>query len=153
LEKTITPEMMAAIAEEHRRGRRLYVGTTDLEGRRPVYWDVGAMACRGTPADRKLAIDVILASTSIPGFFPPVPITVTADGRSTTELHVDGGVSASLFFAPPHVSPEQRAALPRNWLYGSDLYMIVAGKLYADPEPVPRQSLQVAGSAIGTVLY
>ncbi|WP_439629319.1 patatin-like phospholipase family protein [Gemmata sp.] len=153
IERTLTPEVMQAIAAEHLKGRRLYVGTTDLEGRRPVIWDVGAIAVRGTPADRKLAVDVLLASAAIPGFFPPVPIHLTANGRATTERHVDGGVSASLFMVPPFVPHAERDAHPRSWLYGSDLYMIVAGKLYADPEPVPAYSLKIAGSAISTVLY
>ncbi len=153
IEKTLTPEVMTAIATEHMKGRRLFVGTTDLEGRRQVIWDIGAMAIRGTPDDRKLAVDVLLASAAIPGFFPPVPISLTADGQATTERHVDGGVSVSLFMVPPHVTDAERAALPKNWLYGSDLYMLVAGKLYSDPEPVKTESLKIAGSAISTVLY
>ncbi|VTU00554.1 patatin : Patatin OS=Burkholderia phymatum (strain DSM 17167 / STM815) GN=Bphy_6656 PE=4 SV=1: Patatin [Gemmataceae bacterium] len=153
IEKTLTPEVMRAVAAEHLKGRRLYVGTTDLEGRRPVVWDLGAIAVRGTPADRTLAVDVLLASAAIPGFFPPVPIHLTANGRATTERHVDGGVSASLFMVPPFVPHAERDAHPRSWLYDSDLYMIVAGKLYADPEPVPAESLKIASSAISTVLY
>ncbi|MCE9565478.1 MAG: patatin-like phospholipase family protein [Planctomycetes bacterium] len=153
IEKTLTPDVMAAVAAEHMKGRRLYIGTTDLEGRRQVIWDVGAMAVRGTPADRQLAIDVLLASAAIPGFFPPVPIHLTANGQATTERHVDGGVSTSLFMVSPYITAEERATLPKNWLYGSDLYMLVAGKLYSDPAPVVPESLKIAGSAITTVLY
>ncbi|MBA4190079.1 MAG: patatin [Planctomycetaceae bacterium] len=153
IEKTVTPEVMTAVAQEHMKGRRLYVGTTDLEGRRSVVWDLGAIAIRGTPSDRDLVIDILLASAAIPGFFPSVPITVTAGGQATTERHVDGGVSASLFMVPPYITDEEKAKLPKNWLYDSDLYMLMAGKLYSDPEPVANESLKVAGSAITTVLY
>jgi hypothetical protein len=153
IEKTVTPEVMAAVAAAHMQGRRLYIGTTDLEGRRQVIWDIGAIATRNEPGARKLVIDVLLASAAIPGFFPPVPITVTAGGRSTTERHVDGGVSCSLFLVPPHVPPEEKPQLPQNWLYDSNLYLLMAGKLYSDPEPVPKQSLKVASSGITTVLY
>jgi len=153
IEKTMTPTVMAAVAQEHMKGRRLYIGTTDLEGRRPIIWDLGAIAVRGTPEDRKLAVDILLASAAIPGFFPPVPIHLSANGQVTTERHVDGGVSASLFMVPPYVSHEEQARLPKNWLYGSDLYMLVAGKLYSDPEPVKSESLKVASSAISSVLY
>jgi predicted patatin/cPLA2 family phospholipase len=153
IEKTVTPEVMAAVAMEHQKGRRLYIGTTDLEGCRQIIWDLGAIAARGTPQDRKLAIDILLASAAIPGFFPPQRITVTADGQSTTERHVDGGVSVSLFVVPPYVAPEEKATLPKNWLYDSDLYMLLAGKIYSDPTPVPKESLKVAGSSITTVLY
>jgi hypothetical protein len=40
---------------------------------------------------------VILASTAIPGAFPPVLIEVEADGERYDEMHVDGGVTAQLF--------------------------------------------------------
>ncbi len=153
VEKTITHDVMFAVAQEHLKGRRLYIGTTDLEGRRQVIWDLGAIAVRGTPADRQLIVDILLASSAIPGFFQPVPIHLTANGQTTIERHVDGGVSASLFMVPPYVSPEERATLPKNWLFGSDLYMLVAGKLYSDPEPVASESLKIASSAISTVLY
>lgn len=150
IEKTVTPEVMAAVAMEHHKGRRLYIGTTDLEGCRQIIWDLGAIAVRG---DRKLAIDILLASAAIPGFFPPQRITITAGGQTTTERHVDGGVSVSLFVVPPYVPPEEKATLPKAWLYDSDMYMLLAGKIYSDPTSVPKESLKVAGSAITTVLY
>jgi len=34
-----------------------------------------------------------------------------------------------------------------------DLYMIVAGKLYADAEPLKARSLTLAGSSVSTVIY
>jgi len=153
IDKTVTIERLAAVAVEHKKGRRLYVGTTDLEARRSVIWDMGEIASRGTPEDRVLFNQILLASAAIPGFFPPVPITVQAAGRTSVERHVDGGVTLSLFFAPPYVSPEQRATLPKNWLYGSDMYIIVAGKIYSDPAQVKQRSFMIAGSAITTVLY
>src|SRR5262249_41740814 len=36
---------------------------------------------------------------------------------------------------------------------GSNLYAMVAGKLYADPAPVKPRTFNVAGSAIGSLLY
>ena len=67
------------MAAEHRKGRRLYIGTTELEARRPVVWDLGAIACRG---DRELIKQVLLGSAAIPGFFPPAKIPVTVDGKT-----------------------------------------------------------------------
>jgi predicted acylesterase/phospholipase RssA len=43
----LTPAAVARMAEEHRKGRRLYISTTDLEGRRAVVWDLGAIAGQG----------------------------------------------------------------------------------------------------------
>jgi len=56
--------------------------------------------CAGNNGDPALIHDVILASASIPGVFPPVLIEVEADGRRYDELHVGGGVTAQLFFSP-----------------------------------------------------
>src|SRR5262249_20798692 len=77
----------------------------------------------------------------------------TVDGRRHVERHIDGGVSSSMFFAPPYVPPEQRAHLPPNWLHGSDLYILVAGKMYADPTPVKSRTLEIAGNAVSTIIY
>ena len=49
IEQNITPEVIAEVADAHRQGRRLYVGTTEVEGKRFVVWDLGAIACRNGP--------------------------------------------------------------------------------------------------------
>ncbi len=153
LKRYATDERIRQVAEEHQKGRRLYVGTTDLDVRRGVFWDMGEIASKDTPQSRELFRKVLLASSAIPGFFPPVPIEVTVDGQRHVERHIDGGVSSSMFFAPPWVPPEERANLPLSWLHGSDLYILVAGKMYADPTPVKSRSLAIAGNAVSTVLY
>jgi hypothetical protein len=148
-----TEERIARFAAEHRKGRRIYVGTPDLDARRAIVWDLGAIAARGTPESRELFREVLLASASIPGFFPPVCIRVTVDGRPYVERHIDGGTTSSMFFAPPVLPPEQRARPPRGWLYGSDMYVLVAGKMYPDPKPVKPRTIAIAGNAISTIVY
>jgi predicted acylesterase/phospholipase RssA len=148
-----TDEKIRLVAMEHQKGRRLYVGTTDLDVRRGIFWDMGEIAMRDTPDSRELFRKVLLASASIPGFFPPVPIEVNVDGRRRIERHVDGGVSSSMFFAPPWVPPEQRENLPSTWLYGSDLYILVAGKMYPDPTPVKSRTLSIVENAVSTIIY
>jgi predicted acylesterase/phospholipase RssA len=150
IEQEVTDERIRLVAAEHARGRRLYVGTSNLETRRAVYWDMGAIATRG---DVGLFRAVLLASAAIPGFFPPTRIPVTVDGVRYVERHIDGGTSSSMFFVPPWVPPEQRAELGPGWLYGSDLYILVAGKLYADPAPVRSRTLAIAQSAVSTIIY
>jgi hypothetical protein len=152
VEDLITPESIQRVAEEHRKGRRLYIGTTELEGKRFVYWDMGEIACRNAPGDRELIKQILVGSAAIPGFFPPSKIRVNVDGREFTELHGDGGTSVSIFFRPPYVPPEQRTPEGLD-LAGVDLYMIVAGKLYADATPVKERSLPLAGKSITTALY
>ncbi len=42
-------EMLQEIAEEHRKGRVLLIGTTNLDAQRSVIWDIGALAASGHP--------------------------------------------------------------------------------------------------------
>lgn len=90
----VDAKILEKIANEHRRGRRLFVGTTLLDAQRFVVWDMGAIACRG---DVGLFRKVILASAAIPVIFPPVYIHVEADGNSYDEMHVDGGTVTQVF--------------------------------------------------------
>ena len=97
----VTPEFLDRIEAEHRNGCRLDVATTDLDSKRQVVWDLGAIAAGVHPqTGGRCSRDVILASCSFPGVFPPVPIDVEIDGRRHTELHVDGAVSANAFLPP-----------------------------------------------------
>lgn len=94
----ISDAVIQAIAAEGRKGRSLLIGTTNLDAARPVIWDITRIAASGAPGARDLIHDVILASASIPGAFPPVLIEVEAEGRRYDEMHVDGGVTGQLFF-------------------------------------------------------
>ena len=97
--------MLDEIARELRKGRRLLIGTTNLETQRAMIWDIGAIAESGDPKALELVRNVILASASIPGAFPPAYITVTAGGKTYNEMHVDGGVTRQTFLYPLRYSP------------------------------------------------
>jgi predicted acylesterase/phospholipase RssA len=94
LDSFIDDDLLKKIAAEHKKGRRLFVGTTHLDAQRFVVWDMGAIAERG---DTKLFGQVILASASIPVIFPPAFINVEADGKKYDEMHVDGGTITQVF--------------------------------------------------------
>lgn len=151
ISEVINPEMMADIAAAHQAGRRLFVGTTEVEGGRFILWDIGEIASRNGPGDRDLIIDVLIGSSALPGIFPPAKIDVYVDGKCHTERHQDGGMSQGVFFHPPYVPPEQRNPQTLN-LVGTNVYVIVAGKLYTDPVVVQSNALSGAGQAISTVL-
>ncbi|MCE9534357.1 MAG: patatin-like phospholipase family protein [Planctomycetes bacterium] len=150
IESQITPEVVAQVTEAHARGRRLYVATTNLDTRRLVVWDMGAIATRG---DVPLYVNVLLASASIPGFFPPVSIVVEVNGRRFTEPHVDGGVSAQVF-----VQRFMLAAAPAEGPQGdkgaanSTVWVVTAGKLYGESSRTGTRTLEIGMSAINTLL-
>jgi hypothetical protein len=157
IQDQIDQPLMAKIATEHRKGRRLYVGTTDLRTKRAVIWDMGAIACRPCPEGCTLFRDVLLASASVPGVFPPVAFQIEVDGQRTTELHVDGAITAPLFMPPgvfasvatqngPNFNPHPPPGAP-------NFYAIVAGKLYPDAGPVRRRILPVLGATTEALLY
>jgi predicted acylesterase/phospholipase RssA len=153
IDSFLTAEVMQDLADAHRQGRRLYVGTTEEEGKQFIIWDIGAMAARNAAGDRELIGKVLLASSAAPGFFPAVKIDVTVNGVPHTERHVDGGVSQALFYRPPYVSPEARSNVAARDCAGAKVYVIVAGKLYADPEVIRPWSLDQAGKNISTLIY
>jgi hypothetical protein len=93
----IDKDVIQNVARAHAQGRRLYIGTTDIDANRLVIWNMGAIAAANTSVANELFRKVLLASASIPIFFPPVYIPVEADGNTYEEMHVDGGVSAQVF--------------------------------------------------------
>ncbi|MEI8350555.1 MAG: patatin-like phospholipase family protein [Candidatus Omnitrophota bacterium] len=86
--------LLTKIADQHKRGRRLFVGTVNLDAQRFVVWDLGAIAVRG---DINLFRKVILASSSTPITFSPVFFRVKTDGKVYDEMHVDGGTLTQVF--------------------------------------------------------
>jgi predicted acylesterase/phospholipase RssA len=146
IESQITPELMTRIAAEHRKGRRLYVGTTNLDTGRLVVWDLGATACRPCPEGCHLFRDVLLASCAVPGMLPPVRFELTVDGKRATELHADGGATAPLF-VPSGVFAAAEGVPDAN------LYLVIAGKLYPDAAPVRRRVLPVLSASTTAILY
>jgi len=151
IESQITPEILASVADAHSHRRRLYVGTTNLDTRRLVVWDMGAIASRG---DLQLFVNVILASASIPGFFPPVEIEVEVNGRRYREPHADGGVTAHVFVQRFMLAAEAEKGQRIDKVCGnSTVWVVTAGKLYADASYTGTRTLEIGVSALNTLFY
>jgi len=142
----LTPEVFEAIAHEHEKGRRLYIGTTNLDAQRVMAWDMGAIASSGHPDALKLFKKVMLASASIPGAFPPVYFDVEVDGKKYDEMHVDGGVIVGVFGYGSALfdEPQQRGIC--------SFYVIKNGKLDVEPQQVPRRFIKIAGRSFSTLM-
>jgi len=98
IEKYITEDVIRSVALAHQTGRRLYIGTTDLDASRLVIWNMGVVAASDRPEAFDLFRKILLASASIPIIFPPVYIPVEVGGEIYDEMHVDGGVATQVFF-------------------------------------------------------
>ena len=129
LRKILTEEIndafVAELAKEARKGRLLQIGTTNLDAQRPVVWEITEIALSGRSDAPKLIRDIMLASASIPGAFPPVLIDVVINGKRHQEVHVDGGVTRQIFVYPRdldirklermlHMHPQKNMWLIRN---------------------------------------
>jgi hypothetical protein len=101
--KHITTDVIEAVAEEHKKGRRLFIGTVNLDAARSVIWNMGSIAASDYPRKIELFHDVLQASSAIPVAFPPVMIPVQANGQSYDEMHVDGGTGSQVFAYPAAV--------------------------------------------------
>jgi hypothetical protein len=85
--KHITPEVLKSIAAEHAKGRLLLIGTTDLDAKQPVVWNMGEIASSDNPGAIELFRKILLASAAIPVVFPPVMIDVEVAGTHYQEMH------------------------------------------------------------------
>ena len=132
--------MLERIAEEHRRGRRLIVVTTNLDAQRSVVWDLGAIAASSRSDRLDIFRNVLVASASIPGVFAPVLINAVANGRFIAEMHVDGGVTHNVFIVPDTVLAS-RGFVPAQ--LSGRFFVIVNNKLAPDFEVVETSPLPV----------
>jgi predicted acylesterase/phospholipase RssA len=151
--KQITPALLADIAAAHKSGRRLFVVTTDLDAERSVVWNMGAIAAHaadknGGDAALNLFRSVLLASSAIPGGFPPVLIDVEANGRTFQEMHVDGGVGGQFFVAPAAVM----AATSDYRLPATALYVVINTGLQPGFQIVPRSTPSILTGTVGAAV-
>jgi predicted acylesterase/phospholipase RssA len=147
----VTAELLDAIAAEHAKGRILLVGTTNLDARRPVIWNITKIATSGSQDALELVRDILVASAAIPGAFPPMMIDVEVDGREYQEMHVDGGASAQVFAYPPalklaEISKQQHLTRERK------LYVIRNARLDPDWADTKRVTMDIAGRAVSSLI-
>jgi len=154
IEKYFDSRLLAEIAEEYKKGRRLYVGTTNLDAQRLVIWDMGKIAALGDDKALGLFRKIILASASIPVAFPPVYFTVEVGDITYDEMHVDGGITKQVFFLYDVLQGADEA-FKENGIDVSNvkynIYVIKNG--YVDPvwKEVPDNLSSIAERSIDTM--
>ena len=150
--KHVDRRMLAEIAREYRNGRLLLVGTTNLDAQRQVIWNMGeiAVAAERDPEAAQLFRDVLLASASLPGIFPPVHVKVRAGGKVYEEMHVDGGPTRQVFLAPAQLSLRTFDALyPKPPM--RTVYVIRNGKIAPEYEAVQPNALAISARSLFTL--
>jgi hypothetical protein len=145
--------MLAALAKGYEEGRLLLIGTTDLDAQQPVIWNLGAIAKSGNPRALDTIRRILLASSAIPGAFPPTMFDVSMGGKPYQEMHVDGGAFAQAFLYPDAMTGERRARIASGQIVvPATAYVIRNGRLDPEWATVERSTLSIAGRAINTMI-
>jgi predicted acylesterase/phospholipase RssA len=132
VEHYLTDALVQAVAREAASGRLLLVATTNVDTGETVIWDLGSIAMNGGQHAKALLRDVLVASASVPGLFPPVIIRVQERGRLFAEAHVDG--TATTPFLVPASLAQQTEGFDSS--RPTAVYVIVDGRLSEEPRPV-----------------
>jgi len=127
----INEDILDLVAAEHRTGRRLFVGSTNLDANLFTIWDLGAIAGSGRPDRLQRYIDAIMASAAFPIAFQPVYIEVEGEDGPHTQMHVDGGVRETAFyfdFVEELYAAAEAAGLTEGD-FKQELYLLINGNL------------------------
>jgi predicted acylesterase/phospholipase RssA len=151
VKKYIDRGVLDAIAAEDTKGRMLLVGTVNLDARRAVIWNITKIAASRAPNSLALVRSLLIASSAIPGTFPPVMIDVEANGKKYQEMHVDGNTAAQVFIYPAAVRLKEVAQT-----IGVDrerkLYILRNARLDPEWAQVERRTLPIAIQAVTTLI-
>ena len=141
----VTDKMIAAVAAEHAKGRRLLVGTTNLDTEQLNVWDMGAIAMKGGAEARDLFAEVLIASASVPGVFPPTMIKVEEDGHAFSEMHVDGQTESAFFAIPQTLFLAPILSAPP---FHAHLFVIINGQLESKFMVTEDSTVPILGRAL-----
>lgn len=152
VDRYMNAQMLEAIAAEYQKGRLLLVGTTDLDARQGVIWNITKLAASKHPEALALFRKLLIASAAIPGAFPPVMIDVEAGGKKYQEMHVDGGAIAQVFVYPPTIDVRGLQKTLGTTDRKRTLYIIRNSRLDADWAQVERRTLKIMGRAVSSLI-
>lgn len=151
LAECITEKMLEEIGVQHSRGRRLFIGTINLDAGRSVIWNIGAIALSDHPGKADLVRDILRASASIPVAFPPVSIPVSHEGQVFQELHADGGTSSQVFVYPASID-WQKVTRALKTQGKPQVYVIRNAVLEPDYQGLKRKVVPIAGRTIASLI-
>ena len=151
VEQHVTQEVLDRIAVEYRKGRDLFVLTTNLDTQRGMLWDMGAIAASSRPDALNLFRNVLVASASIPGAFPAVKIIATIDGRTISELHSDGAPSSQIVTVPEAMLSDTNVSLPAV-IRGADMYFLINNTLMPEFSVTSNSTVPVVTRAYASLV-
>ncbi len=152
VEAFVNDEVVSMLAQEAAAGRRLLIGTTNIDAARPVIWNVTEIAVSGHPMAKTLIRDVLRASAAIPAALPPVVIPVLgSDGVTYDEVHVDGGATQQVMLFSPEL-PVREVDRALGIEIERNLYVVINNTLNKPYSPVELGVLSIAGKAVSSLI-
>ncbi len=151
--KYVDQALLDVIAAEYAKGRLLLVGTTDLDARRAIIWNLSKIAASRDPKALELFRTLMVASAAIPGAFPPTMIDVEANGQPYQEMHVDGGATTQVFVYPPSFQVKEGARQFGLQQRERRAYVIRNSRLDPEWAQVERSTMTIAGRAISSLIH
>ena len=146
--RMIDADVLNKVGQEHLKGRRLLIGTTQLDAQRLVIWNMGAIAVSGHPKALDLFRKIMVASASIPAMFPPQDLEVEAAGSRFEEMHVDGGTRAQVMLYESSI----RVLAVASSLRPRRLFIIRNEQVHPEWQDVKPQLKHIAIRTIDTLL-
>jgi predicted patatin/cPLA2 family phospholipase len=148
----VDDRMVTRFAEEYAKGRLLLIMTSNMDAGEPCIWNIGAIAASGKPGAREMIVKILMASSAIPGVFPPVMLNFEVNGVQYQEMHADGGVFAQAFLYPAHIDVAEAANLADAAGRLREAYVIRNGQLFEDPITVKRRTVNIAARAVAMMI-
>jgi predicted acylesterase/phospholipase RssA len=149
VDRYATDALIQAVAHEAATGRLLLVATTDVSTGEPVVWDLGSIAMNGGPGARALFRDVLVASASVPGLFPPVVIRVQEPQALFEEVHVDGMTTVPFFVPLAFIEPTRDTS---DRPHGAAVYVIVDSRLSEQPASIRLRTRSILSRSVSAGL-
>lgn len=150
--KEVDRGLLDEIAAEYQKGRLLLIGTSDLDARQGVIWNMTKIASSQDPRALELFRAIMVTSAAIPGAFPPTMIDVEAGGKAYQEMHVDGGAVAQVFLYPPQIRTTKLSREAPPIERERRAFIIRNSRLDPEWAEVERRTLSITGRAISSLI-
>jgi len=144
VDRYLSDELLPAVAREAASGRLLLVATTNVDTGESVVWDLGSIAMNGGANAKALFRQVLVASASVPGMFPPVIMRIQDDAGEYNEAHIDGSATIPFLVPSALLQPPQDAP-PRS---PPTVYVIVDGRLSEERRSTPLRLRTIVSRSI-----
>ena len=107
IKKSITYDMIDKVGVEYKKGRRLFVATTRLNENKLTIWDMGKIANLSKDIRYDMYYKILLASSSVPGFYPPVDFNYYNTQQKGYHITHCDSTKRSMFIAPWMISHDK----------------------------------------------